>query len=333
MWRSRDRYRDRYSMFPKRATVGELQVKAAKARAKLEVAGRKLEPVVITGGGRKIATTWWGQAWCANLERYADFAYRIGRGRSYVRNGMVIDLRIAASRVDALVQGSQAKPYAIQIKIDPLAASLRAQVEAACRDRIGSLGDLLAGKFPKELEALFTAEGHGLFPTPREIHFSCSCPDVAGTCKHVAAALYGIGARFDQDAALFFALRGIDPQTLVGAALKQKTDELLAKAAPAPRAGRRVADADLGAVFGIDLGDPIATPATPAPATPAPAATSLPPRAPEAIARRAAAANRAPAVKTVKPGRKAKPAAKAASPAAKTALARTTTCTRCNVCK
>ncbi|MEI8242575.1 MAG: hypothetical protein WCI17_04850 [bacterium] len=261
----RHRY-DRYSSsrgwggFAPYVPVAERKVKAAKQIAKLQKKGGVLHPVLLAG--HAIASSWWGKAWCKNLERYADYANRIGRGRSYVRSGMVLDLRIAPGVVTALVQGSRAQPYKINIKVAPLAAAARAQVETACRGQIGSLSDLLAGQFPKALEALFTAEGSGLFPAPKAITFDCSCPDWASMCKHVAAALYGIGARFDEDPALFFSLRGMDPQQLIGGVVQQRADELLAKA---KRKSRKVlADTDLGAVFGIEM----AAPAAPEPAIP-----------------------------------------------------------------
>jgi uncharacterized Zn finger protein len=259
-----DRY-NRYSSnrgwggFEPYKSMAERAADADRQRAKLLRKGETLQPVALAGFA--IAAKWWGKAWCANLERYADYANRIGRGRSYVRHGMVLDLRIAPGAVQALVQGSRPTPYRVNVKIALLAKQARAQVEAACRGQIGSLADLLAGQFPKALEALFTADGSGLFPAPRDIQFDCTCPDWASMCKHVAAVLYGIGARFDEDSGLFFALRGLDPQQLIGGVVKQRTDELLAKAQPA--SGKVLADADLSAVFGIELATP-AAPAAPA---------------------------------------------------------------------
>ena len=249
-----DRYSSRrgWGGFAPYVPVAQRRADAEKQRAKLLKKGEQLHPVTLAGFA--IAAKWWGKSWCKNLERYADYSNRIGRGRSYVRNGMVLDLRIAPGVVTALVQGSRAQPYKINVKIAPLSAAARAQVEAACRGQLGSLSDLLAGQFPKALEALFTAEGTGLFPTPKEIQFDCSCPDWASMCKHVAAVLYGIGARFDEDPGLFFALRGLDPQQLIGGVVQQHTTDLLAKA---KRTSKKVlADADLGAVFGIEMAAP-----------------------------------------------------------------------------
>lgn len=261
--------------------VAQRRADAEKQRAKLLKKGETLHPVTLAGFS--IATKWWGKSWCKNLERYADFSNRIGRGRSYVRNGMVLDLRIAPGVVTALVQGSRPQPYKVNVKVAPLSASARAQVEESCRGQLGSLSDLLAGQFPKALESLFMTEGTGLFPAPRDIQFDCTCPDWASMCKHVAAVLYGIGARFDEDPGLFFALRGIDPAKLIGGVVKQRADELLSKA---KRASKKVlADADLGAVFGIEL----TTPDTPA-QSPAPASARNTPAAPRPAASRKAKA-------------------------------------------
>jgi len=261
-----DRYSSRrgWGGFAPYVPVAQRRADAEKQRAKLLKKGETLQPVTLAGFA--IAAKWWGKAWCKNLERYADFSNRIGRGRSYVRNGMVLDLRIAPGAVTALVQGSRAQPYKVNVKVALLSVPARAQVEAACRGQLGSLSDLLAGQFPKALEALFTTEGTGLFPAPADITFDCSCPDWASMCKHVAAALYGIGARFDEDPGLFFSLRGLDPQQLIGGVVQQHTDELLAKA---KRTSTKVlADTDLGAVFGIEMATPIPPPIPPAPVAP-----------------------------------------------------------------
>lgn len=254
--------------------VAQRRADAEKQLARLARNGEKLQPVRLAGFA--IAAKWWGKSWCKNLERYADFANRIGRGRSYVRNGMVLDLRIEPNMVRALVQGSQSKPYQATVKIAALAKTAREQVETACRGQIGSLTELLAGQFPKALESLFADEKTGLFPAPHDIAFDCSCPDVASMCKHVAAVLYGIGARLDEDPGLFFTLRGVDPRQLIGGVVRQRTGELLDKAAHA--SGKILADADLGAVFGIE----IAAPAAPAPVTQAPPTAKRDGRKPKA---------------------------------------------------
>ncbi len=232
-------------------TVGE---KRAKAARKLEQIRRKnpgIAPVFIDG--RAIATTWWGKSWNANLERYADYSNRIGRGRSYVRHGAVLDLQIDAGEVQALVQGRRSKPYAVTIKIQGMSRNAWKDLTRECAGQLDSLQELLSGKFPKALGELFMARGTGMFPAPKEIAFSCSCPDWADMCKHVAAALYGIGARLDEAPALFFKLRKVDVQDLVSQAVQDNTRSLLDKAG---RKSKRVLDdADLSDVFGIDMDD------------------------------------------------------------------------------
>jgi uncharacterized Zn finger protein len=103
-------------------------------------------------------------------------------------------------------------------------------MKTACAGKFDSLPDLLAGKFPKALDEVFTAQGKGLFPSPDEIHLGCSCPDWAVMCKHVAATLYGIGARLDEDPGLFFALRKVKMEDLVSEAVTETTAQLLRRA-------------------------------------------------------------------------------------------------------
>jgi uncharacterized Zn finger protein len=236
--------------WPKYVSVAEKRAKADKSIARLVKKYGAVSPVVIEG--RTIARSWWGKAWISNLERYADYANRIGRGRSYVRNGAVLDLRIEKGRVGALVQGSSRDPYEIEIRIKPLAPNVWKTVKETCAGRLESLPDLLDGRIPEDLAHIFTSAGNGLFPSPREIGFDCSCPDYASMCKHVAAVLYGIGARFDKDPLLFFVLRNVDVNDLVSRSIALSGESLLAKAGR--KSGRVIESADLSAIFGIELG-------------------------------------------------------------------------------
>jgi uncharacterized Zn finger protein len=235
--------------FPVSMTVGERKAKALRAAEKL---GRKqsLDPVVIEG---PLAVTWWGKAWNHNLEGYADYSNRLPRGRSYARHGSVIDLRVEAGSISALVQGSQSRPYEVKITIFAMDANARALLIEACAGKLDSAEALLGGRFPEDMARLLTAEKTGLFPQPRGIRFSCSCPDSANLCKHVAATLYGVGARLDRDPALFFLLRKIELEALVSQAVKEETQKLL----QAKSAGESVlmdeGDGALAALFGIDL--------------------------------------------------------------------------------
>ncbi len=227
-----------------------------------------MDPVTLQG--RTIASSWWGAHWNENLERYADFAYRLERGRSYVRNGMVLDLKIAAGQITAVVAGSRPKPYNIKVTIDPLDKGAWKTLVAKASGQIDSVSKLLEGEFPADMKEVFFAQTGGLFPTPKAIKFECSCPDWASMCKHVAATLYGVGARLDRQPAMFFELRGVKLDDLVGKAAEKAAKSLLEKAAaPKPSAvkGRRILDAaavpsDLSAVFGVAT-DKIPEPAAP----------------------------------------------------------------------
>ena len=230
-------------------SAAEKRAKAARSAAKLKKKNANLAPIVSTG--RKLATTWWGKAWNDNLERYADYENRIARGRSYVRQGAVLDLQIHEGKVNALVQGSRVKPYQVAVVIDPLKSAAWQVIVKACTGNIHSLQELISGKFPQNLTDIFTAKGTGLFPSPHEILFGCSCPDRADMCKHVAAVLYGIGIRFDEDPTLFFRLRQVNIDDLITDALHQTTDAMLDRA---DRKSSRVLDNDdLAGLFGIAL--------------------------------------------------------------------------------
>jgi uncharacterized Zn finger protein len=241
--------------YPPYVPVRERRAKAEKTLLQLRKKQPGITPVIIAGNA--LATTWWGKSWNSNLERYADYRNRIGRGRSYVRHRAVLDLQLAPGHITALVQGSGAQPYRVAITVDTLSADHWATIRAACVGCFDSLSALLAGTFPQALKELFFAKGAGLFPSPQDIHFDCSCPDWAAMCKHVAAALYGVGARVDEDPSLFFRLRGIAMDDIITQAVADTTQTLLRKA---ERQRANVLDevldeVDLGDVFGIQLDD------------------------------------------------------------------------------
>jgi uncharacterized Zn finger protein len=150
------------------------------------------------------------------------------------------------------VQGSRGNPYKITIEIKPISRSIWKKIRAACEGQVASLQELLEGRFPKGLTELFTAKGSGLFPSPKEIEFTCSCPDWAYMCKHVAATLYGIGTRLDEDPSLFFVLRKLKMEDIITQAVRDKSARLLKQAKK--KTSRVIDDADLGDVFGIELG-------------------------------------------------------------------------------
>jgi len=234
--------------FPRYVSVGEKKARAAKKLEKLKKK-RDVNPVVLQG--KPIARTWWGKAWNENLERYADYENRIGRGRSYVRHGAVLDLQVREGEIAALVQGSRAKPYEITITIKKLNKDAWKCITSSCEGMIDSLAELIEGKFPKSMADVFMRQGTGLFPAPKEITLHCSCPDWAEMCKHVAASLYGVGARLDEDPSLFFTLRGVDTTDLIGKTVARKTETLLQRAEK--KTSRVIDDSDVSGMFGIDL--------------------------------------------------------------------------------
>lgn len=206
--------------------------------------GHEVSPVVIQGSA--ITTTFWGKAWCQNLERYSDFANRLPRGRSYVRSGAVIDLQIKPGEIAAMVSGSSLYRVALAITAVP-----QDQWKAICRDCAGgidSVVELLQGRFSKAVMERICRQGDGLFPSPREIKLSCSCPDWATMCKHVAAVLYGVGARLDHQPELLFRLRGVDENELIASAGSAMSLDL-----GSPPTARILQGEDLGALFGLEI--------------------------------------------------------------------------------
>ena len=226
--------------------VAERRARAAREMAKLtKKHGQAASPVVL--GSRKIASTFWGKAWCDNLEAYSDYANRLPRGRTYVRNGSVVDLQVSQGKVTARVSGSSL--YKIEINIKPLAANLWKAIQTECAGKIDSLIELLQGKLSSSVMQIVTRPERGLFPTPKEIELDCSCPDWADLCKHVAASLYGVGARLDQNPELLFLLRGVDPGDLIS---KASAAETVRQSAGTDGAAA-MSESELADVFGIEL--------------------------------------------------------------------------------
>lgn len=238
-----------YSGFPEYVSVAEKRKKAQMSVEKLKKKNPDISPVIIAG--TKLTRTWWGKSWNDNLESYSDFSNRIGRGRSYVRHGAVLDLKITQGNIRALVQGSVSKPYQVSIIIKSLSNDIWQAITKDCLGKIDSLQELMEGKFPKALAELFTAKGKGLFPASREITLNCSCPDGANMCKHVAAVLYGVGTRLDDDPSLFFVLRNVKIDDLISETISKKAQTLLEKSNTKSR--RVLEDPDISAMFGIDL--------------------------------------------------------------------------------
>lgn len=240
-----------YGYYPKYVTVAEKRAKAQKKIKQLRKKNPNIRPIILDG--KALAKTWWGKAWNTNLESYADYRNRIGRGRSYVRHLAVVDLQIVPCKVTSLVQGSMGAPYKVVISIKKMKKKNWKNIKKECQSRLSSLPDLLAGKIPKALQETFMVQGKGLFPTPSEIAFDCSCPDWASMCKHVAATLYGVGARLDEDPALFFTLRQAAIDDLVSQAVQSKASSIIEKTTTG--GSNIIADDKLSDLFGLDMDD------------------------------------------------------------------------------
>ena len=225
-------------------TVAQRRLKALREIEKRRKKGQSVSPVTIEG--RTIAKTFWGKSWCENLERYSDYANRLPRGRTYVRNGSVVDLKIKPGLIEALVSGSEL--YDVRLKIAPVGRQRWKSICQDCSGAIDSLIELLQGRLSTAVMERICQERIGLFPSPAEIKLDCSCPDWAGMCKHVAAVLYGVGARFDHQPELLFRLRDVDEKELIA-----KAGTALPAVKQAPPAAKVLAAGDLADVFGLDM--------------------------------------------------------------------------------
>ncbi len=239
----------------KSETVAEKKAKAQKKINALRKKGQSIAPVQIEG--RTIAKSWWGKAWNKNLESYSDYGNRLPRGKSYLTSGCVIDLQISCELIQSQVIGSGRSVYDCEISIDPLDKNKWQKLKKLVGNKISSITDLLAGTFPKELEPVFSAKNEGLFPSPKEINLFCSCPDSARLCKHLAATIYGVGNRLDQNPNLLFTLRGINSEELVTIAISAHKDDLISKASKVKsKRIMKMNDRKLATVFDIDFSMP-----------------------------------------------------------------------------
>jgi len=270
-------------------SVAQRRQNAQREVAKLGKKGKTIHPVQLEG--RTIARTFWGKAWCDNLESYMDYENRLPRGRTYVRNGSVVHLDIRAGEIEALVSGSSL--YKVRIQIAPAAKPKWKTLCRECAGGIGSLVELLQGRFSDQVMSVITRRETGLFPAPKEITLNCSCPDWATMCKHVAAVLYGVGARLDQNPELLFLRRSVNHEELITQAAAAA--DLSAKATAT---GGELPESELSGVFGIELDTPSATAFRERAPTPYPATTAATPKPPVIPKRRTQA----------KPSRAPKPA-------------------------
>ncbi len=266
-------------------SVAARRRKAEKAAAKATQGGAKLSPVAPYRGA--IAKSFWGKAWCDNLERYSDYANRLPRGRTYVRNGSVIDLQLSSGAAQARVMGSSL--YTVSVAVEAVAAAQWQAISADCAGSIDSLVELLQGKLSTAVMERICKPGSGLFPAPREIKCRCSCPDSASMCKHIAAVLYGVGARLDQQPELLFTLRRVDARDLVAQA-----GASLSAPKKGPRASKVLDASALAGVFDIEMAE-LAAPAKAVAPRKKPVAT----KPPQPLAKPAAPRSR-PTASTVK---------------------------------
>lgn len=244
-----------YYSYPPYESVASKKAKAKKLIAKLEKSKGKPSPIVIEG--RKIATSFWGKSWCKHIESFSDYENRLPRGRSYVTNGFVLDLQIQTGKIEAKVMGSGSSVYQILISIAPLTPAAWETIKTECSGKIASVIELLEGRISDQVMAVVAHPKTGLFPDSKEIRLKCSCPDSAGLCKHLAAVLYGIGARLDRSPDLLFKLRGVNEVELIDKVVSGVSDGISADSSSS--------DIDISEVFGIELASTPTPPSSPTP--------------------------------------------------------------------
>ena len=166
--------------------------------------------------------SWWAKRWIAVLERF-DIGARLGRGRSYARQGQVLSLAIDKGQVKAKVQGSRPKPYDVAIQLKTLSAADWKKLAKALSQQALFAAKLLAGQMPQDIEQAFEGVGLSLFPaTHQDLDTDCSCPDWSNPCKHIAAVYYLLGEEFDRDPFLIFKLRGMSREELAASSPPEK---------------------------------------------------------------------------------------------------------------
>ncbi len=163
-----------------------------------------------------IGATWWSRRFVDILESFGMGA-RLTRGRSYARSGQVSSLVVSPGRVQAGVQGSRARPYLVELRLEPFTDAQWETAVGCMAGRALHAARLLAGEMPEEIEEDFAEAGLSLFPArTTDLATACSCPDWANPCKHVAATLYILAERFDEDPWAIFAWRGRERDALLG---------------------------------------------------------------------------------------------------------------------
>jgi len=255
---SRRRRNSYYGGWAPYVPVAQRRVQAQREVSKLRKKGQDIQPVEIEG--RTIARSFWGKGWCTHLDSFGDYSNRLPRGRTYVRNGSVCHLGIKKGSVEAIVSGSEL--YRVTVTITPQKKAKWNKLKQRCTGKIGSLIELLQGRLSKEIMSTVADRKHGLFPLPGEIQYACDCPDWADMCKHIAAVMYGIGARLDTQPELLFLLRGVDHEALITA---DAAADAIAGAGSHRARRRSLSGKKLESVFGVELddtpdNDPVAAP-------------------------------------------------------------------------
>lgn len=221
-----------------RMPVARLATLAAERLRELQSNGAELCPVV--NKSRKLATNYWGAAWMRHLARCEAGGLNLAPGRSLLRHGSVLDLRLSQGKIAALVSADEL--YEVELSITPLDDERLEHLKKACYGNIASCVALLEGKVDADVLNMLCADETGVLPEPADWHMYCSCTDWSEPCAHAAAAVYAAGCLIDAEPGLLFTLRGID----VSALLPSEQPLQLASDASFDAAA-------LSATFGIDI--------------------------------------------------------------------------------
>lgn len=220
-----------------RLKAADLQKLAQQRLARLQAEGEELHPVVNTT--RKLAANFWGSAWMKQLAHCESGGMCLAPGRTLLRHGCVLDIRIAPCTISAIISADEL--YEVSLRLAPLDSEQLERLAAACGSHIDSLLALLEGKLSAPVLQQLCHPETGLLPTPADWHMRCTCADWAEPCPHAAAAIYAAGCLIDANPSLLFTLRGIEPQSL------------LAK----PEAPAELDTGKLASIFGIELDSPL----------------------------------------------------------------------------
>ena len=238
-------------------SVGKRAANAQKKIKQLKKKNPNINPIVIEGN--QIAKSWWGKIWIKHLEHYADYDNRVARGRSYVKNGLVVHFAINPGHIEAMVMGTSSSPYKIKIKTRKLSSSKWSKIKRLSREHLYTLPDLVEGRLPEKLKDIFSDRKEGLFPSLKEMDFHCSCPDWAEMCKHVSAALFALGSEVDNNIDLFFKLRGVNAAELVQSALQEERKHLKKRKSLDEVNVLKLSNNKLASLFDIELVTPKST--------------------------------------------------------------------------